>query len=61
MYLCYRGLEDVVRTDEEIWDRTFSKADEDEVSEVKFNVVGLVCPLVLLYLWVEEVYIRMEE
>ena len=44
---------------EEVRDYVCAKAGEDEVSEVKFNVVGLVCPLILFWLWVEELYVCM--
>ena len=29
--------------------------------KVKFNVLRLVCPLILFWMWVEELYICMEE
>ena len=45
--------------EEEVRDRVCAKACEDKVLEVKFNVVRLVCPLILLWLWVEELYVCM--
>ena len=55
----HRRGECVVRLGEQVGNHTFAEAGEDEVSEIEFNVVGLVCPLVLVWLWVEKLYIRM--
>ena len=44
---------------EEVRDCVCAKAGEDEMSEGKFNVMRLVCPPILFWLWVEELYVRM--
>ena len=49
----------MVRLGEQVGNHAFSEAGDDEVPEVKFNIVRLVCPLILLWLWVEELYVCM--
>ena len=49
----------MVRLGEKVGDHACAEAGEDEVSEVKFDIMRLVCPLVVVWLWVEELYIRM--
>ena len=45
--------ERVVRLGEKVGNHTCAEAGEDEVSEVKFDIMRLVCPLVVVWLWVE--------
>ena len=49
----------MVRLGEKVGNHACAEAGEDEVSEVKFNVVRLVRPLMLFWLWVEELYVCM--
>ena len=49
----------VGRLRKEVRDHPCAEAGEDKVSKVEFNIMRLVCPLVVVWLWVEELYIRM--
>ena len=44
---------------EQVGNHAFSEAGDDEVPEGKFNVVRLMCPLVLVRVWVEELHVCM--
>ena len=59
MRLCWCDLGNRCRRGEKVRDRVCAKTGKDEMSERKFNVVRLVCPLILLWLWVEELYVCM--
>ena len=59
MCLCCYELGGMVRLGEKVSDRAGAEAREDEVSEIEFNIVRLVCPLILVGMWVEKLYIGM--
>ena len=59
MRLFWCDLGSGCRQGEEVRDRVCAKAGKDEMSESKFNVVRLVCPLIMFWLWVEELYVCM--
>ena len=59
MRSCWCNLGGRCLLGEKVGDYVRAKTGEDEVSKVKFNVVGLVCPSILFWLWVEELYVRM--
>ena len=47
----------MVRLGEQVGNHACAEAGEDEVSEVKFDILRLVRPLVEVWLWVEELYV----
>ena len=49
----------MVRLGEQVGNRARAEAGEDKVSEVKFDILRLVRPLLAVSLWVKELYIRM--
>ena len=59
MWSRHSRRERVVRLGEKVGNHTCEEAGEDEVPEIKFDIMRLVCPLIVVWVWVEELHVCM--